>query len=193
MDWLRRNPTAIPWTLLGVDIGLRIGARIYKTYIGYYQDETVDDLPIQSILPKLTQQEIGDLPYPPDAYPGARDVTSSYGSLRVYEWGPEDGRKVLLIHGITNPCVALGGVAQGLVDKGCRVILFGKKTLKLSIPILCPLYLRSIKYRKLTTARPPWARILLSSTADPAVNAFLHHLHPTCHNIVPYCLDWQQR
>lgn len=51
-------------------------------------------------------------------------MSSPYGSLRVYEWGPEDGRKVLLVHGITNPCIALGGIAQGLVDKGCRVIMF---------------------------------------------------------------------
>lgn len=126
MDWLRRNQTVIPWTLLGVDIGLRVGARFYKTYNGYYEDETVDESPIQTILPKLTQQQTVDLPYPPDAYPGARDVTSSYGSLRVYEWGPEDGRKVLLVPGITNPCVALGGIAQGLADRGCRVMLFGK-------------------------------------------------------------------
>jgi pimeloyl-ACP methyl ester carboxylesterase len=41
----------------------------------------------------------------------------------VYEWGPEEGRKVLLIHGISTPCIALGGVANGLVEKGCRVML----------------------------------------------------------------------
>lgn len=44
--------------------------------------------------------------------------------MRVYEWGPEDGHKVLLVHGITTPCIALGAVAHGLVDNGCRVMLF---------------------------------------------------------------------
>lgn len=44
--------------------------------------------------------------------------------MRVYEWGPETGRKVLLIHGISTPCVALGGIALELVGKGCRVMLF---------------------------------------------------------------------
>jgi len=44
--------------------------------------------------------------------------------MRVYEWGPETGRKVLLVHGITTPCVALGSVANALVEKGCRVMLF---------------------------------------------------------------------
>ncbi len=46
-----------------------------------------------------------------------------YGTIRVYEWGPENGRKVLLVHGISTPCLALGGVANALVEKGCRVML----------------------------------------------------------------------
>jgi pimeloyl-ACP methyl ester carboxylesterase len=79
--------------------------------------------PRDTLIPKLSKAEQDDLPYPPDAFPGARDVASPYGTIRVYEWGPEVGRKVLLIHGISTPCVALGGVAQGLVEKGCRVML----------------------------------------------------------------------
>jgi pimeloyl-ACP methyl ester carboxylesterase len=51
-------------------------------------------------------------------------VPTPYGSIRVYEWGPEDGQKVLLIHGVSTPSVALGGVANGLAEKGCRVMLF---------------------------------------------------------------------
>ncbi|KFY12111.1 hypothetical protein V492_04089, partial [Pseudogymnoascus sp. VKM F-4246] len=47
-----------------------------------------------------------------------------YGSIRVHEWGPEDGKKILLVHGITTPCLALGGIAHGLVAKGYRVMLF---------------------------------------------------------------------
>lgn len=65
-------------------------------------------------------------PYPPDVFPGARDVDTAYGSIRVFEWGPEDGEKVVLLHGIGTPCVALGGMAEEFVRKGCRVILFGK-------------------------------------------------------------------
>lgn len=69
------------------------------------------------------EENIGH-PLPNDVLPGARDVATPYGSIRVYEWGPEDGPKVLLVHGITTPCVALGGVAHALVDRGCRVMLF---------------------------------------------------------------------
>ncbi|TAQ84847.1 hypothetical protein B7494_g6839 [Chlorociboria aeruginascens] len=79
--------------------------------------------PRYTLLPSLLPYEQHELPYPPDAFPGARDVESPYGSIRVYEWGPEKGRKVLLVHGISTPCIALGGIANGLVDKGCRVML----------------------------------------------------------------------
>jgi hypothetical protein len=57
--------------------------------------------------------------------PGARDVDTEYGSVRVYEWGPEAGEKALLLHGIGTPCLALGGMAKRLVERGCRVMLFG--------------------------------------------------------------------
>ncbi|KAK5076023.1 hypothetical protein LTR51_001702 [Lithohypha guttulata] len=76
------------------------------------------------LLPKLTQTEVSELPYPPDAYPGGRAVRSPFGTLQVYEFGPEDGRKVLCVHGISTPCVAIGGLAHALVDKGCRVMMF---------------------------------------------------------------------
>lgn len=45
----------------------------------------------------LKGKDVDELPYPPDALPGARDVDTPYGSIRVYEWGPEDGRKVLCL------------------------------------------------------------------------------------------------
>ena len=66
------------------------------------------------------------LPYGPDVFPGARDVPTAYGTIKVFEWGPENGEKVLLLHGIGTPCVALGDMARQFVSKGCRVMLFGK-------------------------------------------------------------------
>ncbi|MCJ1377378.1 hypothetical protein MMC17_000473 [Xylographa soralifera] len=79
--------------------------------------------PVDTLLPYLTPSERSALPYPPDIFPGARDVESPYGTLRVYEWGPEEGRKVLLVHGISTPCLSLGGVAEGLAEGGARVML----------------------------------------------------------------------
>ena len=69
--------------------------------------------------------DVSTLPYPPDALPGARDVVSPYGSIRVYEWGPDHGDRILLIHGISTPSIALSDLAHRLVAKGCRVMLFG--------------------------------------------------------------------
>ncbi|KAL6705862.1 hypothetical protein ACN47E_006322 [Coniothyrium glycines] len=82
------------------------------------------DSPKDTLLPTLSEDEIKDLPYPPHALPGSRDVKSPYGTIRVYEWGPKDGEKVLLIHGISTPSIALTDVAYKLVEKGCRVMLF---------------------------------------------------------------------
>lgn len=78
----------------------------------------------------------------------------------MYEWGPEDGRKVLLVHGITNPSVALGAIAHGLVDKGCRVILFdlpgkGYTSTPLSTPHSGRLYTTCILLA-LTTSSISW-------------------------------------
>ncbi|CAK7205663.1 hypothetical protein SEUCBS139899_008442, partial [Sporothrix eucalyptigena] len=48
-----------------------------------------------------------------------------YGSIRVYEFGPVTGRKVLMVHGISTSCQTLGRVARQLIDcAGCRVMLF---------------------------------------------------------------------
>ncbi|CAD0101092.1 unnamed protein product [Aureobasidium mustum] len=58
------------------------------------------DSPLPQIQSTLTEEQQNKLPYAPDALEGARDVETPFGNIRVYEWGPEDGKKVLLIHGI---------------------------------------------------------------------------------------------
>lgn len=88
----------------------------------------------------LSAEENREHPLPNDVLPGARDVSTPYGSIRVYEWGPEDGQKVLFVHGITTPCLALGGVAHGLVDRGCRVMLFDLYVLSLLHLLRSPAY-----------------------------------------------------
>jgi hypothetical protein len=47
-----------------------------------------------------------------------------YGTIRVYEWGPEDGKKVLFIHGISTSCMTVSVLAEALVERGCRVMIF---------------------------------------------------------------------
>jgi pimeloyl-ACP methyl ester carboxylesterase len=82
--------------------------------------------PKPRIIPSpLSTADASSAPYPPSNYiPGARDVPTPYGNIRLYEFGPIDAtRKVLLVHGISTPCVSLAGIASGLYDKGCRIML----------------------------------------------------------------------
>lgn len=79
---------------------------------------------LPSPLKTLTPAQLSTLLYSPDFYPGARDATTPYGTIRCYEFGPETGRKVLLLHGISTSCMTLTHIAHGLAARGCRVLLF---------------------------------------------------------------------
>jgi hypothetical protein len=102
-----------------------IAYQSYNRSVKQARQKEVIPSPLTTLLPKLSVQEQRNLPYPPDILPGARDVDSPYGSIRVYEFGPENGRKVILLHGVSTPCLSVAGVAQKLADRGCRVMLFG--------------------------------------------------------------------
>ncbi|KAI1150255.1 Alpha/Beta hydrolase protein [Nemania diffusa] len=79
---------------------------------------------LRSSAPGLSKEELAKATYRTDHFPGARDVVTPYGTIRVYEFGPEQGRKVLLVHGISTSCMTLSDIANALVDKGCRVMMF---------------------------------------------------------------------
>ncbi|OHE99528.1 hypothetical protein CORC01_05106 [Colletotrichum orchidophilum] len=80
--------------------------------------------PLKTKISALTSDEVKKLAYRPDHFPGARDVDTPYGTIRVYEWGSTTGPKVLLIHGISTSCMTLGPIAHALAARGCRVMLF---------------------------------------------------------------------
>jgi len=82
--------------------------------------------PRETLLPYLSAEQVAASPYPSDLLPGARDVDTSYGMMRVYEWGPDEGMKVLLIHGDTTPGPMLGPIASQLAERGCRVMILGQ-------------------------------------------------------------------
>lgn len=82
--------------------------------------------PLATLIPFISAEEAAAIAYPPDAMPGARDLDIFYGSMRVYEWGPADGEKVLFVHGDATPSLVFSKIAQGLVDAGYRVMLFGE-------------------------------------------------------------------
>lgn len=104
---LHRHQPHLPLLAAGLTyIGLTLVFRARSATAS--QNSKIIFSPKKTLLPQLSEQEAADLPYPPDVLPGARDVDSPHGSLRVYEWGPQDGRKVLLVHGISTPCISLG-------------------------------------------------------------------------------------
>lgn len=73
---------------------------------------------------KAPKRAVSSLPYPPDALPGGRDVSTPYGNIHVFEFGPSDGERVLFLHGLSMPCVSGSNTAVALASKGYRVILF---------------------------------------------------------------------
>lgn len=81
---------------------------------------------LRSPIASLSPEDLEKSPYPPNFLPGARNVNSPYGMIRVYEWGPEDGKKVLFIHGLSTPAPALGTVAETMAQRGCRVMVLGR-------------------------------------------------------------------
>lgn len=112
---------------IGAAASVGLGAFLTSQYRGnIHQPCRIIDSPLPRIEKTLTREQQGRLPYAPDALEGARDVLTPFGNIRVYEWGPEEGKKVLLVHGISTPCIALGRLAEELVQKGYRVMLFGE-------------------------------------------------------------------
>ncbi|KAI1743150.1 putative alpha/beta fold family hydrolase [Xylaria scruposa] len=63
-------------------------------------------------------------PYLIDAFPGGRNFETVYGTIQIFEFGPEEGEKVLMVHGLSTPCIALGNMAREFVSKGYRVMIF---------------------------------------------------------------------
>ncbi|KAK0737557.1 Alpha/Beta hydrolase protein [Apiosordaria backusii] len=120
-----RSPGAGSYLTLGVALGLTTGFTLNALIqCKASRKQRLIRSPRETHIPKLTAEEIDALPYPPDALPGGRDVETPYGIIKVFEWGPEDGEKVLLLHGISTPCLALGNLGQELVRMGYRVMIF---------------------------------------------------------------------
>lgn len=114
----------LTWTAVTAGAALFTAGLLVRGVLTTKKQRVIVPSPRSHLLTNLSKDELAKLPYPPDTLPGGRDINSPYGSIRAYEFGPEEGRKVLLIHGISTPCLALGAVANDLVSRGCRVLLF---------------------------------------------------------------------
>jgi len=62
--------------------------------------------------------------YPEDLYPNGNYVQLPYGRTRYWLLGPEDGIRVVLIHGISTPSITWKFIAPYLAERGFRVLLY---------------------------------------------------------------------
>ncbi|KAH7887293.1 Alpha/Beta hydrolase protein [Phlebopus sp. FC_14] len=82
--------------------------------------------------PPLIHSSLSSLPrsssswsiYPEDYYEGGAYVTLPHGRVRYWLAGPEDGRKIVLIHGLSIPSIVWKDVAPVLASHGYRVLLY---------------------------------------------------------------------
>ena len=122
MDRITSRPPLLSTGILCLSAAIVLAPLLSKSFLGG-KTPSVTPSP-RDILLSLSQSEISSLPYPPDALPGSRDVPTPYGTIRVFEFGPASGERVLLLPGLSTPCLALSNLAEALALKGYRVMLF---------------------------------------------------------------------
>ncbi|KAG0278114.1 hypothetical protein BGZ95_004709 [Linnemannia exigua] len=75
-------------------------------------------------LPSLRAANLLKSAYPEDYYPGGEYAELSYGETHYFLFGPEDGKKIVFVHGLSTPASVYNGVARHMADNGCRVLLY---------------------------------------------------------------------
>lgn len=62
--------------------------------------------------------------YPEDLYSGGAYANLPLGRVRYWLIGPEDGRRIVLIHGLSIPAIVWKDIAPVLASRGYRVLLY---------------------------------------------------------------------
>ncbi|KAK7696088.1 hypothetical protein QCA50_000731 [Cerrena zonata] len=62
--------------------------------------------------------------YPEDFFQGGAYTTLPYGRVRYWLLGPEDGKRIVLIHGLSVPAIIWKEIAPELAARGFRVLLY---------------------------------------------------------------------
>ncbi|OSD03485.1 alpha/beta-hydrolase [Trametes coccinea BRFM310] len=78
-------------------------------------EPSMEALPVASRIRQL---------YPEDLFPNGRYVQLPYGRMRYWILGPEEGTKVVLIHGISTPAITWKVLAPYLAEQGFRVLVY---------------------------------------------------------------------
>ncbi|KAI0076964.1 alpha/beta-hydrolase [Panus rudis PR-1116 ss-1] len=85
---------------------------------------TPDSLVIHESLSSLSKDSRSWQIYPDDFFQGGAYVTFPYGKVRYWLLGPEKGKKIVLIHGLSVPAIIWQDVAPRLAEKGFRVLVY---------------------------------------------------------------------
>ncbi|KAI9594042.1 Alpha/Beta hydrolase protein [Syncephalis fuscata] len=79
---------------------------------------------LRTVYRNASPEERALMPYPEDFYSGGAYVTLEHGDVRYYLLGPEDGRKIVLVHGLQWPCTVWEFAVKDLVMRGYRVLTY---------------------------------------------------------------------
>ncbi|KAI0682612.1 alpha/beta-hydrolase [Earliella scabrosa] len=85
---------------------------------------TPDSLYVHPSLATLPKSAPSWKHYPDNFYDGGAYVKFPHGAVRHWLIGPENGRRVVLIHGLSVPSIIWKDVAPQLAAKGFRVLLY---------------------------------------------------------------------
>ncbi|KAG0313524.1 hypothetical protein BGZ99_008834, partial [Dissophora globulifera] len=72
----------------------------------------------------VTPHTTSNCAYPEDYYPGGNYADLSFGETHYFEFGPEDGKKVVFVHGLSTPTSVYNKIARHMANSGCRVLLY---------------------------------------------------------------------
>lgn len=125
-SWLRTATPQQAALAVTSGVGVAVLFRLALSSFRRTSNAVAISSPRETLLPYLSDSEKSKLGYPPDFYPGARDVVTPFGTMRVYEFGPKEGKKVFFIHGDATPSTVFKPIADALVQKGYRVMLIGE-------------------------------------------------------------------
>ncbi|KIJ50034.1 hypothetical protein M422DRAFT_777164 [Sphaerobolus stellatus SS14] len=80
--------------------------------------------PVHHSLDEVDPESIIRKGYPKDFLPNPQTVRFPQGKSTYWLFGPEDGKKVVLIHGISTPSIMWKDFAPWLAGKGFRILVY---------------------------------------------------------------------
>ncbi|ESK84499.1 alpha beta hydrolase [Moniliophthora roreri MCA 2997] len=83
-----------------------------------------EPLQIHESLASLPSESRSWTIYPEDFYEGGNYVSLPFGRMRYWLFGPEDGIRIVLVHGLSIPAFVWQFVAPELANRGFRVMVY---------------------------------------------------------------------